>query len=221
MSEVARPDHEAEHLGALRIDEPAPNFRARSTHGELQLSDYLGQWVLLFSHPADFTPVCTSELLAFEREAEQFAELNCQLLGLSVDSVFAHLAWIRDLSTRFGVTVSFPIIEDISMSIATAYGMIHPASDTTATVRSVFLIDPEGRLRVMSYYPPYLGRSVDEILRIVAAIQECDQRNMVAPEGWQPGSDFVLMAPTEDEEAVRRENRTGEPWYYTPMGSNS
>lgn len=219
MTDINESQPKTELFSTLGIDEPAPDFRARSTHGELQLSDFRGRWVLLFSHPADFTPVCTSELLAFQRAAEQFEDLNCQLLGLSVDSVFSHLAWVRDLEAKFAVKVSFPIIEDISMSVARAYGMIHPASDTTATVRSVFLIDPEGILRVMSYYPPYLGRSIDEFLRVLAAIQRCDAEDIAAPEGWQPGSDFVLTAPTDNSEAARREQGDSNSWYYTPAGT--
>jgi len=147
----------------LRLEMPAPDFTARTTHGVRSLSDYDGKWLVLFSHPADFTPVCTSEFLAFERRAKDFRSKNCELLGLSVDSVFSHKAWIDSIRSHFDIEISFPIIEDVSMSVAHDYGMIHEGSVSTATVRSVFFIDPAGVLRALVHHPATVGRSVDEI----------------------------------------------------------
>ena len=157
-------------LGA-RIDELAPEFAARSTLGEVRLSDYRGRWLILFSHPADFTPVCTSEFVALEQARERFQALGCDLIGLSVDSLYAHIAWVKDIEARFGVRISFPIIEDISMSVSRAYGMVHDGSANTAAVRSVFFIDPDGYVRAIIHYPMNVGRSVDEMLRVVDALK--------------------------------------------------
>lgn len=146
-----------------RINEPAPAFRAQTTHGELSLQDYRGKWLVLFSHPADFTPVCTTEFSAFARQAPAFNAIGCELLGLSIDSIYAHLAWVRNIEEKFGVSIPFPIIEDLSMTVARAYGMIHPGAADTAAVRATFIIDPAGILRAMVYYPMTNGRSVAEI----------------------------------------------------------
>lgn len=199
---------------AVEIDAPAPAFEARSTRGTIRLTDYQGQWLILFSHPADFTPVCTSEFITFQKKKPAFDKLNCSLVGLSVDSVFAHLAWIKDIETRFGVTIEFPIIEDISMSVARAYGMIHPHSQTTAAVRSVFFIDPNGIVRAMIHYPMNVGRSVDEILRVLQALQTADAEQVVLPEGWAPGDEALLPAPTSMEE-MQWQPDSG--WYFSPQ----
>ena len=202
---------------AVAIDQPAPDFEARSTHGPVRLSDYRGRWLVFFSHPADFTPVCTSEFIAFQNAASEFEALACALLGLSVDSVYAHLAWMKDIKERFGVEVGFPVIEDISMSLARAYGMIHDASTSTATVRSVFFIDPDGVLRAFIHYPMNVGRSVAEILRVLAALQEADARGVAAPEGWRPGDTAVLPPPETTAEIAERKKLNGRnrDWYYT------
>lgn len=200
---------------SARIDELAPEFEARTTRGLVRLSDYRGRWLLLFSHPADFTPVCTSEFIALQRATEQFDALGCALLGLSVDSLYAHIAWVRDIETRFGVRIAFPIVEDISMAISRLYGMIHDGSATTATVRSVFFIDPEGYVRSLIHYPATVGRSVDELLRVVNALQESDAHNVATPEGWRPGDAAVLPPPLDQSEADRREAAQGAAWYYT------
>lgn len=198
-----------------RIDELAPEFEARTTCGLIRLSDYRGRWLLLFSHPADFTPVCTSEFIALQQAAGQFDALGCALLGLSVDSLYAHIAWVRDIEARFGVCITFPIVEDISMSISRLYGMIHEGSATTATVRSVFVIDPEGYVRALIHYPATVGRSVEELLRVVNALQESDACNVATPEGWRPGDAAVLPPPLDQSEAQRREAARGAAWYYT------
>ncbi len=198
-----------------RIDELAPDFEARTTLGLVKLSDYRGRWLIFFSHPADFTPVCTSEFITFQREIDRFKALNADLLSLSVDSLYAHIAWVKDIEARFDEKISFPIIEDISMAIAKAYGMIHHGSATTAAVRSVFFIDPEGYVRAMIHYPMNVGRSVNEILRVLTALQESDACHIATPEGWMPGDDAVLPPPLDQDEADRRAKMNGGTWYYT------
>lgn len=206
---------------ALCIDAPAPDFEARSTQGTVRLADYRGRWLVLFSHPADFTPVCTSEFLAFERARERFAERGCDLLGLSVDSLYAHLAWVKDIESRFGETIGFPIVEDISMAIARAYGMIHDASTTTAAVRSVFFIDPAGHVRAMIHYPMNVGRSVAEILRVLDALQTSDAEDVTTPEGWQKGEPTLLPPPLDQFEADQRVRGADTPWYFTQSDPSS
>lgn len=202
-----------------RIDEPAPEFEARTTRGLVRLSDFRGRWLLLFSHPADFTPVCTSEFIALQQALPRFDALGCALLGLSVDSLYAHIAWVKDIETRFGVRIAFPVVEDISMAISRAYGMIHPGSATTATVRSVFFIDPEGYVRGLIHYPTTVGRSVAELLRVLSALQESAAHAVATPEAWQPGEPAVLLPPLDQAEADLREAGQNRAWYYTPAES--
>ena len=159
-----------------RLNEPAPAFKALTTHGEKTLEDYRGKWLILFSHPADFTPVCTTEFIAFANHAGDFQVLNCELLGLSIDSHYAHIAWMRNIKDKFGVDIPFPIIADLSMAVAHAYGMIQPGASDTSAVRATFVIDPEGILRAMVYYPMTNGRSVDEFYRLVQALQMSDEQ---------------------------------------------
>ncbi|HRI99147.1 MAG TPA: peroxiredoxin [Hyphomonas sp.] len=202
-------------LPGARIDELAPDFEARSTQGIVRLTDYRGRWLVFFSHPADFTPVCTSEFLAFQNAAAQFDALDTDLIGLSIDSVYAHIAWIKDIEARFNTRITFPIIEDISMTVARLYGMIHDASATTAAVRSVFFIDPDGYIRAMIHYPMNVGRSVDEILRVLNALQVSDRNLVATPEGWLPGTPTVLPPPIDQTEADQRAQLAGGTWYYT------
>jgi peroxiredoxin 2/4 len=176
------------------LNEPAPAFHARTTQGVRSLEDYRGRWLVFFAHPADFTSVCTSEFIAFSKAYDRFQELGCDLLGLSVDSLFAHIAWIANIKERFGVEVPFPIIEDPSMAVARAYGMLHPGADSSATVRATFVIDPEGVIRATTWYPMNVGRSIDELLRLVTALQTSDRYGVYTPEGWRPG-DPVLAPP--------------------------
>ena len=185
----------ASPLGFPRLNAPAPDFEARTTHGVRKLSDYEGRYLVLFSHPADFTPVCTTEFVAFARHHAAFEALGADLLGLSIDSVYAHLAWVRNMEEKFGVEIPFPIIEDLSMQVAHAYGMVHPASPDTSAVRAVFVIDRESVLRAMLYYPKDNGRSVPEILRLVEAIRTTDEHKVATPEGWQPGDRVVVPPP--------------------------
>ena len=201
-----------------RIDEIAPDFVARSTLGEVRLSDYRGRWVILFSHPADFTPVCTSEFVGLQKARDRFAALNFDLIGMSVDSLYAHIAWVKDIEARFGVKIGFPIVEDISMSVSRAYGMIHDGSANTAAVRSVFFIDPRGYVRAVIHYPMNIGRSVDEMLRVAEALQTTDTGEVATPEGWMPGQDTVLPPPIDQNEAEQRASMNGGAWYYTHSG---
>lgn len=196
----------------LRIGEVAPDFQARTTMGELRLSDYRGRWVLLFSHPGDFTPVCTSEFVALSRAADRFEALNCALVAISVDSLYAHLGWIRAIRDHFGVTVGFPIVEDPSMVIGRAYGMIAADATDAATLRATFFIDPDGVVRARICYPATVGRSVEELLRVVAALQRVDRDNVVTPEGWRPGDD-VLLPPCQDQ-ASALDAAEGPCWFH-------
>lgn len=208
-------------LPPVRIDGLAPDFEARSTVGLVRLSDYRGRWLLFFSHPADFTPVCTSEFVAFQKNIDEFRRLNTELLGLSVDSLYAHLAWVKDIESRFGVRITFPILEDISMSVSRAYGMIHEESDSTAAVRSVIFIDPEGYVRATINYPMNVGRSVGEILRVLEALQQSDSCGVAMPEGWKPGDKAVLPPPLDQAEADRRSTAPGGAWYFTETDSDA
>jgi len=178
-----------------RLNEPAPDFTATTTQGVISLNDYRGKWVVLFSHPADFTPVCSTEFLAFAQHADAFEQREAQLIGLSIDSVHAHLAWLRDLEEMAGVEVPFPVIADLDMKVAGKFGMIHPSASETSAVRAVFLIDPEGILRGMLYYPLNVGRSIPEVLRFLDALRFSDAEGMSTPADWQPGDPTIVGAP--------------------------
>lgn len=209
-------EHDPARLPAPGVGSIAPDFSARSTLGNITLSDYRGRWLLFFSHPADFTPVCTSEFIALQHAHHEFDSLNCALLGLSVDGLYSHIAWLRDIEASFGVKIGFPVIEDISMAVSKIYGMIHAHSSNTAAVRSVFFIDPDGYIRTLVHYPTTVGRSVRELLRVLNALQETDRSQISTPEGWQPG-DKVVKAPPEDQLAAdERAGKKGDTWYFTP-----
>jgi peroxiredoxin (alkyl hydroperoxide reductase subunit C) len=199
-----------------RINEPAPDFTARTTHGSRSLQYYRGKWLILFSHPADFTPVCTSEFLAFARHHDRFQKLGCELLGLSIDSTYSHLAWIRNIKEKFGVEIPFPVIDDLSMRIAHDYGMIQPGASDTSTVRATFFIDPEGKVRAMVYYPMSNGRSVEEFLRLLEALQTSDQHGVATPEGWRAGEKVMVPPPatSKDAEARVRAGYEYTDWYF-------
>jgi len=187
-----------------RLNEPAPQFDAVTTHGQKTLNDYKGKWLILFSHPADFTPVCTTEFMAFQARKPQFDELNCELLGLSIDSHHSHNAWVLNIKEKFGVDIEFPIIADLDMKVAQAYGMIHPGAADTSAVRATFIIDPDGVLRAMMYYPMSNGRSMDEFVRVVKALQTTDEHGVATPEAWQPGDKVIVPPPADIDEAKRR-----------------
>ena len=199
-----------------RLNEPAPDFHAKTTHGPRKLADYKGRWLVLFSHPADFTPVCSTEFMAFARNHERFLELGCDLLGLSVDSTHSHIAWVRSIKQNFGVDIRFPIIDDVSMQVANAYGMIMPGASDTSAVRATFVIDPEGKLRAMLYYPMPTGRSIDEIVRLLQALQCADANGVATPEAWQPGDRAIVPPPATVEEAEQRAEQGYEytDWYF-------
>jgi peroxiredoxin (alkyl hydroperoxide reductase subunit C) len=169
---------------------------------------------VFFSHPSDFTPVCTSEFVAFSRLHDQFRKLGCELLGLSVDSLASHLAWQQNIRSGFGVEVTFPIVEDPSMAIARAYGMLPPDAGSSATVRTTFVIDPHGTIRAMIIYPMNVGRNVEEILRLVTALQTVDMENVLTPEGWLPGEPVIMAPPLTIEDIAGQQSDSGRPWYY-------
>lgn len=198
--------------GALRINDRAPGFVARSTGGEVSLSSYRGRWLLFFSHPADFTSVCTSELIAFARAHESFSKLNCDLLGLSIDSLYSHVAWLRDIEHSFGVKVKFPLIEDSAMVIARAYGMLDSSSENSGAVRATYVVDPKGIIRAIVWYPMNVGRSVGELLRLVEALQTSEREGALTPEGWKHGEALLEPAAASMEEG--NDLRKGESWYY-------
>ena len=176
------------------VGSPVIDFAARSTMGEVRLSAFAGRWILLFCHPADFTPVCTSEFVALAKEQDKFAEMDVQLLGLSVDSVYSHMGWIEWIETKFNLSINFPVIEDVSMDIARAYGMIDAYSDTTSTVRACLFIDPAQKVQALIHYPMHIGRSVDELLRVQRALIDTYQTAKVAPANWGPGDAFMQSA---------------------------
>ena len=190
----------AETASMPRIGERAPDFEALTTHGPLTMNDLRGQWVVLFSHPADFTPVCTTEFVALARRAEEFAQRNVKLVGLSIDSIHSHLAWLRNIEEKLGVKIPFPVIADVDMKVANKFGMIHPAASTTAAVRALFVIDPDGFIQAMIYYPLQTGRSIDELLRLVDALQTTHQHHVATPADWRPGEKVIVPPPLTEEQ---------------------
>lgn len=204
----------AQRPATPRLNETAPDFDALTSDGRRKLSDYAGKWLILFSHPADFTPVCTTEFMAFAVNAGKFAELDCELLGLSIDSHYAHIAWKRNILENFGIHVPFPVIADVDMKVAQAYGMIHAKASETETVRTMFIIDPLSKLRAMIYYPMTNGRSVQEVLRLLTAMQTSDEHGTATPEGWKPGDNVIVPAPATAATANRRkEMAKNDPLY--------
>jgi len=197
------------------IGEPAPDFEAETTHGPLKLSSLKGKWVVLFSHPADFTPVCTTEFLAFSAIHDDLKALNVQLVGLSVDSVSAHLAWVHAVKEKMGVQIPFPIIADLTMTVSNKYGMIHKGQSSTAAVRAVFFIDDKGIMRGMLYYPLSNGRYMPEIIRLIKAFQTTDKYHVATPANWQPGDKVVVPAPKTAAEMEKRptEGYECKDWY--------
>lgn len=197
------------------IGSQAPGFTVRTTMGEISLSDYRGRWLVFFAHPADFTPVCTSEFIGFAKAYDRFRALDCDLLAMSVDSLFAHVAWVRSIAEKFGVEIPFPVAEDPSMAIAQAYGMIHPGAMTSATVRATFVIDPGGIIRALTWYPMSTGRNVGEFLRLVAALQVSDREAVSTPEGWMPGDEVIDFLPSGAKQLAEASIREGSiDWYY-------
>lgn len=202
------------------IGSPAPDFEQVATNGTLKLSQYTGagKWVVLFSHPSDFTPVCSTEMVGFARKAPEFDALNTQLIGLSIDSVFSHIAWVRSMEEKWGTQLPFPIIADLDMKVAKLYGMLHPGASETATVRAVFIIDPKQIVRALVYYPMSCGRSIEEILRLVTALQTADKQGVACPAEWKPGQKVIIPPPKTKADAEARMKMEGvdrKDWYYT------
>ncbi len=192
------------------IGEPAPAFKAQTTQGPISFpEDYKGKWVILFSHPADFTPVCTTEFMAFAGIADDLRALNCELIGLSIDSVFSHIAWLRTIEERIewkgrkNVHVGFPVIADLTMEVAHRYGMVQPGASNTQAVRAVYFIDPKARIRALIYYPLSNGRNFDEIKRLLVAMQTSDEHRVATPADWRPGDEVIIPPPG----SVRRRRR--------------
>lgn len=198
-----------------RIGDKAPAFKAVTTQGEIDFpAQYAGSWVILFSHPADFTPVCTSEFMTFAAREEEFARLNCKLVGLSVDGLYSHIAWLRTIKEKIefrgmkDVEVKFPVIEDITMEVAKQYGMIQPGESSTKAVRAVFVIDPKGIIRTIIYYPLSLGRNFDELIRVLQALQTADAFSIATPADWRPGDDVIV--PPAGSCGVAKERMEGK-----------
>lgn len=204
-----------------RIGERAPEFKAVTTQGPVNFpSDFKGSWAILFSHPADFTPVCTSEFMTFAYMEDKFAGVNCKLIGLSVDGLYSHIAWLRTIKEKIeykgmkDIEVKFPLIEDITMEVAKKYGMIQPGESNTKAVRAVFFVDPEGIIRAMIYYPLSLGRNFDELYRVVVALQAADKFGVAMPADWRPGDDVIVPPAGSCGVAKERmENKDGMKCY--------
>jgi peroxiredoxin (alkyl hydroperoxide reductase subunit C) len=200
-----------------RLGEPAPQFEAVTTHGTLKLSDFKGSWLILFSHPADFTPVCTTEFIGFAQIHDKLREMNCELMGLSIDSVYSHIAWARNVEEKMGQKLTFPIIADLNKEVATKYGMVMPGESSTETSRCVFVIDDKQIVRAMIYYPLSTGRNMDEILRLIQALQTVDEHGVATPANWRPGDKVIVPPPKTQEMAEERVEEKGvecKDWYF-------
>lgn len=231
IKDMVTPNNEAQNPNngfnsMPRIGDKAPEFEAVTTQGKITFpTEYKGKWKILFSHPADFTPVCTSEFMTFGKMAKEFDELNCQLVGLSIDGLYSHIAWLRTIKEKIdykgmkGIEILFPLVEDIKMDVAKAYGMIQPGESSTQAVRAVFFIDPENVIRTIMYYPLALGRNFDEIKRVLVGLQTIDKFGVALPADWRPGDEVIV--PTAGSCGVakeRMEDTTGElhcyDWFF-------
>lgn len=208
-----------------RIGEKAPQFKAVTTQGEINFpSDYQGKWSILFSHPADFTPVCTSEFMTFANLQEKFRKANCELVGLSVDGLYSHIAWLRTIKEKIefngmnDIEVTFPLIEDITMEVAKKYGMIQPGESNTKAVRAVFFVDPKGIIRAIIYYPLSIGRNFDELYRALIAMQTTDEFGVATPADWRPGDDVIVPTAgscgVAKERMEDKENLDCKDWFF-------
>lgn len=213
-----------EHFTMPRIGDEAPKFKAVTTQGNINFpDDYAGEWVILFSHPADFTPVCTSEFMTFATLEDKFNQANCKLVGLSIDGLYSHIAWLRTIQEKIeykgmkNVEVKFPLIEDITMEVAKKYGMIQANEASTKAVRAVFFVDPKGIIRTIIYYPLSLGRNFDELYRVIIALQTADKFDVATPADWQPGDD-VIIGPAGScgtaKERMESEELECEDWFF-------
>ncbi len=189
----------------IELNGPAPDFEANTTQGPIRLSTWnKDKWVILFSHPADFTPVCTTEFIEFARHHDALAAKNTVVIGNSIDSIYSHIAWTRNIEEKLGVKIPFPVIADLDQRVAKLYGMVHTPSSVTAAVRCVFFIDPKRTIRAMIYYPLNVGRNFDEILRVVDALQTVDANAVACPANWRPGDDVIVPAPMTAKAAEER-----------------
>lgn len=209
-----------------RLGDVAPAFEAVTTQGKINFpKDFKGKWVILFSHPADFTPVCTSEFMTFGKMQQEFEDLNCQLIGLSIDGLYSHIAWLRTIHDKIeykgmkNIEITFPLIDDVSMKVANLYGMVQPNESSTSAVRAVFFIDPKGIIRTIIYYPLALGRNFDELKRVLIGLQTADNFNVALPADWRPGDDVIV--PTAGSCGVAKErmdDKTGDihcyDWFF-------
>lgn len=195
-----------EEKHCISIGDVAPDFTANTTMGPIRLSDYKGSWVVLFSHPGDFTPVCTTEFICFAKLNNEFLKRNCNLIGLSIDSNPSHLAWVNNIHRTTGITIPFPIIADLNMDIAKKYSMIAPNVSNTSTIRSVYIIDPNQRIRCILSYPKTCGRNIGEILRILESLQITDNQNVLTPANWVPNQATIIPAPQTYKELIERTN---------------
>lgn len=206
-------------LPRLELNGPAPDFEANTTHGPIKFHDWhKGKWAILFSHPADFTPVCTTEFMEFARRYDEFQKKNVMLIGNSVDSIYSHIAWVRNIEKNFDVKIPYPVVADLDQKVSRLYGMIHEPSSVTAAVRCVFFIDPKNTLRAMIYYPLNVGRNFDEIMRVVDALQTVDAHGVACPANWQPGEKVIVPPPATAADADKRvETKEYEvtDWYFS------
>ena len=209
-------EEQTEQVVAMpRLGDKAPEFEAPTTHGTLRLSDFKGSWLIIFSHPADFTPVCTTEFMAFGEIFPELQKRGVELLGLSVDSITAHIAWVRNIEEKMGVKIPFPVIADLSKEVSMKFGMLHPGQSKTETVRTVYLIDPNQVIRLILYYPLSTGRNMSEILRVVDALQAADKYGVATPANWKPG-DMAIVPPPQTQESAEERLKQGYEcvdWY--------
>jgi len=210
-------DTQEKIIGLPRLGSPAPQFEVVTTHGKIKLEDFKGSWLVMFSHPADFTPVCTTEFIAFAQIHEELRKLNCELMGLSIDSVYSHIAWVRNIEEKLGQKIDFPVIADLNKEVASLYGMIMSGESKTETSRCVFIIDDKQIIRAMIYYPLTTGRNTEEILRIIKALQTTDKFGVATPANWKPGEKVIVPPPNTTEmasERVKDKNVECKDWYF-------
>jgi peroxiredoxin 2/4 len=224
---------ECEHIHMPLIGDDAPSFTAVTTQGEITFpEDYKGKWVILFSHPADFTPVCTTEFITFASMQEEFKQMNTELIGLSIDSIYSHIAWLNRIEEKIeykgmkNVEVKFPVIADLKMEVAKKYGMVQPNASTTQAVRAVFIIDPESKIRAVIYYPLSAGRNMQEIKRLVTCLQKNDAEKVATPANWQPGDEVIIPAPStmkalKERLETKEEGRNCLDWFLCMKTDNN
>ena len=213
------PTISAELPPRIELNGPAPDFEANTTHGPIRLSTWQkDKWIILFSHPADFTPVCTTEFIEFAKNNDALVAKNVAVIGNSIDSIYSHIAWVRNIEEKFGVKIPFPVIADLDQKVARLYGMVHTPSSITAAVRCVFFIDPKRNVRAMIYYPLNVGRNFDEIIRVVDALQTADANGVACPANWRPGDEVIVPAPMTAQAAqdrVGNKDFTVTDWYFS------